>query len=76
MIHTLNVIEEKHCHDPEKCCNEMFKYWLNNCDPTWDKMIDALEQIQQDELAAAINRNDAIKGSLELATVISVLFNG
>ena len=60
--HILNAIEENHHHDLDKCFTEMMEYWLNNFEATWNKIIDALTQIKQTELAEDIKRKDDIKG--------------
>ena len=50
-VHKLKVIKENHPADIEKCCTEMFNYWLDvDTEASWDKLIDALEQIGQNAL--------------------------
>lgn len=58
----LNSIEERYHHDVMKCCEEILKYWLDNFEATWNKLIDALKQSGQSEIAATIETNDALKG--------------
>ena len=59
----LEIIQENHPNDVQKRCNEMFNYWLSN-DPaaSWDTLINALEQIGQNALAAKLKK-DILKGS-------------
>ena len=40
----LDVIQSDHAGDYEKCCMEMFWYWLStNSGATWKKLISALQ---------------------------------
>ena len=62
-VHKLNIIEENYRGDIERCCTEMFKYWLDvDTKASWDKLIDALERIGQNALAETI-KEDVFKGS-------------
>ena len=58
----LDIIEENY-HNVQRRCIEMFMYWLNK-DPeaSWKTLINALEQIDQNTLAAKIKK-DILKGS-------------
>ena len=54
----LDIIRENHLADIRKCCIELFKYWLDvDTDASWNKLIAALEQIEQNALAENIRRN-------------------
>ena len=58
----LDIIEKNHPGDVQRCCTEMFKYWLRvDTDATWNKLTDALEVIGQKVLAK--NVKDIVKGS-------------
>ena len=62
-VHKLNIIKEDHPVGTEKCCTEMFKYWLDvDTKASWDKLIDTLECIGQNSLAETI-KEDVFKGS-------------
>ena len=63
LSHKLNVIERTYRDDVEECCTEVVEYWLDNFEATWNKMIDALKQMDQTDLASAIKQNDILKGS-------------
>ena len=54
----------------EDCIVEMVDYWLRNRfdQPTWKEMADAIEEIQDYELAKSI------KGVYELACMICIKF--
>ena len=57
----LDIIQENHRGDIERCCTEMLKHWLNvDTKASWDKLIDALEKIEQNSLAEKI-KEDIIK---------------
>ena len=61
-VTTLNVIESNHPNDDEKCCTEMFNYWLTvDSDANWNKLMVALEQINQNTLAARIKEKLLLK---------------
>jgi len=56
----LNIIQQNYPNDIERRCAEMFKLWLDvDTDASWDKLINALEQIGQILLAEKI-RNGKI----------------
>ena len=39
----LDIIELNHPGDNQKCCMDMFRYWLNaNADASWQQLIEAL----------------------------------
>ena len=51
----LDVIEKNHHGDTERCCTEMFKYWLSvDTEATWNKLTEALEGIGKKVLAKDI----------------------
>ena len=58
----LDVIEGNHPQNVERCCTEIFEYWLR-VDPqaSWKKLIIALEQIDENVLAESI-MTDVLKG--------------
>ena len=61
-INRLNIIKENHPTDIERCCDEMIKRWLDvDTEASWDKLIHALKQIEQNALAAEI-KQDVVKG--------------
>ena len=61
-VHKLKIIKEDHPADTERCCTEMFKYWLDvDTKASWNKLIDALKQIAQNTLAEKI-KEDISKG--------------
>ena len=54
----LDLIGTKYPNDPEACCREMFKHWLNGngvkpC--SWRKLIELLENCDFDVLAEQVN---------------------
>ena len=54
----LDIIKEDHPSDTSMCCTKLFKYWLDvDTDASWNKLIAALEQIEQNALAENIRRN-------------------
>ena len=60
----LAVIQANHSNKVEVCCGEMFQYWLQvDTDANWNKLIDALERIDQNATAAKI-REDNLMGNL------------
>ena len=63
-INKLNVFKANHSHDVEKCCHEMFDYWLSvDVQASWNKLIGALEHIKQNATAAKI-RQDILIGKI------------
>ena len=58
----MDIIEGNHPQNVERCCTEMFEYWLR-VDPraSWKKLIKALEEIKENALAAIIV-TDVLKG--------------
>ena len=55
----LDIIQENHRGDVERCCTEMFKHWLNvDTNPSWNKLIDALEQIEQNSVAEKMKEDN------------------
>ena len=62
--HKLNVIQADHPNKVEDCCDKMFQYWLEvDTEANWNKLIDALEHIDQNATAAKI-REDNLMGNL------------
>ena len=60
----LNVIEANHPNNVQKCCDKMFQYWLEvDTEANWNKLIDALEIIQQNATAAEVRR-DMLSGKV------------
>ena len=54
----LDVIQEDHPNDVEKCCDKMFKHWLSvDVEANWNKLIDALLFIQQNAIAARVKQD-------------------
>ena len=57
-IPNLGVIERNNVHNVEACCGEMFEYWLEvDEEASWNKLINALEEINQNTLAVNIMQN-------------------
>ena len=57
-INQLDIIQKNYPTDTERCCTEMLKYWLNvDTEASWDKLINALEQIGQNSLAQKIKQD-------------------
>ena len=51
----LNEIEANNSNDVSKCCKEMFRLWLRKCtNATWNQLIQALKEIELNNLAAKI----------------------
>ena len=51
----LNEIESNSPNDVSKCCKEMFQFWLKKCtNATWNKLIEALVQVELNNLATTI----------------------
>ena len=60
----LGVIQANHRNEVEVCCDKMFQYWLEvDTEANWNKLIDALEHIDQNATAAKI-REDNLIGNL------------
>ena len=58
----LNIIKDNHPQDAEKCCTEMFEYWLRvDVDASWNKLITALKMIDEIALAEKIE-TDVLRG--------------
>ena len=61
-VDKLNIIKKNHPGDVERCCTEMFEYWLKiDTEASWNKVVDALEGIGQNVAAKKIK--DVSKGS-------------
>ena len=59
-IHHLAIVKLNYTSNIERCCTEMFEFWLNvDSDASWDKLINALERIGLISLAEKI-RNGKI----------------
>ena len=57
----LDIIEVNH-HNVKICCSKMFEYWLSvDVKASWNKLIDALEMIDENVLAVKI-KIDVLKG--------------
>ena len=74
-VHKLDVIEKNHPQDVERCCTEVFNYWLQ-IDPeaSWNKIIAALEAIGKRVLAKEVK--DLVKGMLNfmiMATSVKII---
>ena len=55
-IEQLDIIEKNHRGDVQRCCSEMFKYWLQiDTEATWNKLTDSLEVIGKKVLAKKVN---------------------
>ena len=51
----LNIIKDNHPQDAEKCCTEMFDYWLSvDTGASWNKLIATLKNIDEIALAEKI----------------------
>ena len=51
----LNQIENNNPNDVSKCCKEMFQLWLRkHTNATWNKLIEALVQVELNNLATTI----------------------
>ena len=56
-VHHLDIIQQNHLANNERCCTEMFKCWLDvDTEASWNKLINALEQIEQISLAEKIRK--------------------
>ena len=54
----MKKIEYAHSKDPDRCKLEMLQFWLNsNLMPTWNKVIQALENIDQLYLASKVRHD-------------------
>ena len=59
----LNVINVNHPYDAITCCHETFEFWLSvDVNASWVKVINALEKIHQNTIAAKI-RQDILQGN-------------
>ena len=73
LLQKLNVIEDTYHDDVQRCCTEVFEYWIENFEATWNKMIDALNKMDQTNLATTIDQNVYLKGVFIIYIVIYVL---
>ena len=57
-IPTVDGIEAKHNKDPKKCCQELFKHWLNTNSrvgpKTWETLLKQLKEVP--ELTASLEK--------------------
>ena len=53
---SLNVIEAKHPHNPQQGLMEMLELWQKrvNPPPSWDIVIEALQDLEEEQLAAKL----------------------
>ena len=66
-IEQLDIIEKNHPGDPQRCCSEMFKYWLQiDTEATWNKLTDSLVVIGKKVLAKKVK--NVVKSMLILTT--------
>ena len=62
-VHMLQIIEENYPRDVQRCCRNMFEYWLNiDTEASWNKLIAALKEIDQNQLIGRIEK-DVLKGT-------------
>ena len=60
---TLDNIRQSHRNDPEECCREMLKNWLNgkqdcgDCSRTWKAFLPVVERVVGAETSAFIKQN-------------------
>ena len=56
-VHQIYIIQKNYPTDIRKCCAKMFQYWLEvDTGASWDKLIKALEKIEQISLAEDIKK--------------------
>ena len=57
------MIERNHAQDTERCCRDMFEYWLEvDGRASWNKLMSGLEEIRQTTVVTNIRQN-ILKGS-------------
>ena len=62
-ISQLNIIQKNNPVDVENSCYKMFEYWLRvDMKASWNKLINALEEIEQNTIADEI-KQDVFKGN-------------
>ena len=62
LVSRLNIIKANNPGDVEGCCTDMFQLWLNaDTEASWDTLIKALIDIQQNVLAEKI-KEEILKG--------------
>ena len=49
----LKIIEMQY-HDPPRCRTEMLQFWVDNFQPSWSAVIDALKLIEMSQLAKTL----------------------
>lgn len=60
-VDKLDDIEKNHPGDKERCCTEMFRYWLEvDSEANWNNMTDALKQTGQRSVAKKVK--DVLQG--------------
>ena len=70
---TLAIIDQKY-RDPEECCREVLRRWLWFKRPTWQKVIDCLQQAKCSQLARDIEEvvvSSSLHNSVNSATLDS-----
>ena len=54
--HLMDNIEQNHPDDCEDCCSKMFEEWFNNnCVPTWEDIINAVDNLSVLGMLQVIN---------------------
>ena len=70
----LDVIQANYPTKVEDCCDKMFQHWLEvDTEASWNKLIDALEDIHQNALAKKI-REEILKGKFYEHVPTSIVF--
>ena len=58
-VNQLKIIQTDHPTDSERCCAKLFDFWLDvDTKASWNKLIDALEQIGLNALAEKIKKDN------------------
>ena len=74
-VHQLDIIQQNYPTNIERCCTEMFKFWLNvDTNASWDKLINVLERIGQISLAEKI-RNGKIFSKSDHVSRVDTWYN-
>lgn len=57
-VQQLNLIEDDHPNNKKECCDQMFRFWLNEYDQaaTWRKLLNALKDVHLNTLAGEVLR--------------------
>ena len=57
-LRQLDIIKKDNPADAKMCCTSMFKYWLEvDTAASWSKLVEALRNINKNQLAENIERN-------------------